>query len=121
MQAANSTLEITLLDELMEMNFGVIQGQIFEENDTAIKETFRRGKSDPSFRFEGGESGMEFVRRISLAFQKITETNQNHVIVFTHGGVIQTFNRVFLGISEKVVTNTSISRFKYLDGKYTKF
>ena len=120
LQAANSNIEITLLDELMEMNFGVLQGQIFEQNDTAIRETFRRGKTDPSFRFEGGESGMEFVKRISQGFQKITGSGYKHVIVFTHGGVIQTFNRVFLGIHEKVVTNTSISRFEFLEGKYTK-
>lgn len=120
LQASDIGLEIIKLDELMEMNFGVLQGQIFQENDEAIREIFRRGKSDPSFRFEGGETGMEFIKRISSGFEKITKTNHKQVLVFTHGGVIQTFNRVFLDIKESVVSNTAISRFEFQEGKYTK-
>lgn len=83
---------LNLLSHLREMNFGKWEGKTYEE----LKEVpqYQRWLSDPkSYSPPEGESFGEFTSRISMGWDKITETilSQNHhrCAIITHGGTIR--------------------------------
>jgi probable phosphoglycerate mutase len=80
--------EPTTDSRLREMDFGDIEGAIWNELD----ETLRAGlKEFDSFRSPGGESAAEFVERVFGFLDGLTPGRH---VVFAHGGVIRAIGRV---------------------------
>ncbi len=84
--------ELNLLYHLREMNFGKWEGKTYGD----LKEVplYQRWLSDPiSFSPPEGESFLEFTRRVSMGWEKITEEilsqNIQRCAIITHGGVIR--------------------------------
>jgi alpha-ribazole phosphatase len=84
--------ELHLLSHLREMNFGKWEGKTYED----LKEVslYQRWLSDPiSHSPPEGESFLEFTRRVSFGWEKITEhilsQNIQRCAMITHGGVIR--------------------------------
>jgi alpha-ribazole phosphatase len=85
-------MELKLLSHLREMNFGKWEGKTYE--DLKAVPLYQRWLSDPvSFSPPEGESFVEFTRRVSYGWGKITEDifSQNilRCAIITHGGVIR--------------------------------
>jgi alpha-ribazole phosphatase len=90
--------ELKLLSHLREMNFGKWEGKTYED----LKEVplYQRWLSDPiSFSPPGGESFLEFTRRVSIGYEQITKEmlseNIQRCAIITHGGVIRYLLSVF--------------------------
>ncbi|MFJ5761285.1 histidine phosphatase family protein [Neobacillus sp. NPDC093182] len=84
--------DLYLLSHLREMNFGKWEGKTYED----LKEVplYQRWLSDPiSYCPPEGESFMDFTRRVSIGWDKITKEILSHNIqgcaLMTHGGVIR--------------------------------
>ncbi|WP_179599989.1 histidine phosphatase family protein [Neobacillus driksii] len=86
------TNDLYLLSHLREMNFGKWEGKTYED----LKEVplYQRWLSDPiSYSPPEGESFVEFTRRVSIGWEKITKDifsqNIQRCAIITHGGVIR--------------------------------
>lgn len=72
---------------LGEYNFGHLEGATTAEALARWKALLWRWRTDPSAKPPGGESAIEFTRRVAAALQEITDRHQSEtVIVVAHGG-----------------------------------
>ncbi|MCX8070859.1 MAG: histidine phosphatase family protein [Candidatus Binatia bacterium] len=77
------------LKELNEVNFGRWEGLTREQIATAYPEEYARWqRRDQNFRYPGGESLVEFQRRIELALNRILDSAAPTTLVVAHRGVI---------------------------------
>jgi alpha-ribazole phosphatase len=76
--------------DLREVDFGEWEGLSFTAiagKDAATVDRWAR--FEPGFRFPGGESIADFMRRINAAADRMAAAPQETVVAFTHGGVIR--------------------------------
>lgn len=76
--------------DLREVDFGEWEGLSFSDiagRDAAAVDRWAR--FEPGFRFPGGESIVDFTRRINAAAVRMTAAPQETVVAFSHGGVIR--------------------------------
>lgn len=79
-------LSITILDELRECSWGSAEGQPL--NDNNMIENWLNGRPP-----EGGESPIEFEKRIMQGVKKALDLSP-HVLIVSHGGVYHTLSRM---------------------------
>jgi len=92
-------LELLVLDELQEFDFGDWDGQRFEDvyqNEAEKADLF--WKDPVSYPPPNGESLESFVERIDRAKSLLLERVEKKVLVVTHGGVIRCLLGEFLGV-----------------------
>lgn len=108
-------LEIQLLDDLREMNYGEWEGQSFLDIRATQAERFRRFVADPASPCPGGESHLDVRERMSRALDTITNGAERAVVV-SHGTALRlgatALLKVDAGMSRHLaVDNASISIF----------
>lgn len=85
---------------LRERHYGLFQGLTYDEAKACHPDEHRRFMArEPGFAFPGGgESLLDFRQRISLALTQIASRHADeHVLVVTHGGVLDVVHRLCSG------------------------
>lgn len=97
----DSALELEILPELREIDFGEWEGMTFEEiKETKQSSSIERWAGfDPAFCFPGGEQIADFSNRVQRVALQISSVPQKSVLVVTHGGVIRVLICLFLGLA----------------------
>lgn len=92
-------LPITLEPGLRERHFGLFQGLTYEEAEAQYPADYARHKArDPRFTPAGGESLLDFARRVSAACDAIVRRHPGAAVaIFTHGGVLDILHRQAAG------------------------
>jgi len=83
-------LEIQIIPEVAEMNFGQLGGMSLEEAAQAFPEVFKRWLDNPfEVALPEGEPFLDFVGRVRRVRRQLTREWANRtIVVVTHGGVI---------------------------------
>lgn len=92
-------IELVRQESLREVDFGKWEGLGFDEivqSDPAGIEKWIR--CDRDFRFPGGESLADFMKRVETSADLLLKSPRNSVAVFTHGGVIRFMLCKLLGL-----------------------
>jgi len=87
---AGLSLPLELDPDLREVDFGAWEGLSFADiagRDAAAVDRWAR--FEPGFRFPGGESVADFLKRITAAADRMAAVPRETVVAFTHGGVIR--------------------------------
>lgn len=92
--AGHHNMEPILVDDLMEMNFGIWEGKDFIEIKKEDPERLDQWFKDfDNFKVPEGESVTEMFTRTSEAFEKIIgnldKNSKENIVIVAHGGVIQ--------------------------------
>jgi len=116
--AAALGLPIQTDRRLMEINAGVLQNQLRAELERRYPEVMARWQSgDPDYRFPGGESRRDLMRRGGEAFAAIREAGHRGVVVVAHGGLLVAAIKALVGIppqeSPFSLDNCSITRLEW--------
>lgn len=84
---AVSGLEIEVLEDLKEMNYGGWEGRSFLDVRKTEEEHYRRWISDPECRCPGGESHNDVLARMNRAFDAVRHARRP--VLVTHGTAIR--------------------------------
>jgi len=92
-------LPLTLDAELRERHYGIFERLLYTEVRARYPENYARFQSkDPDYDLEGGETLHGFYQRSLGAVQRIAARHPGeHVLVFTHGGVLDMVYRFVRG------------------------
>lgn len=109
-------LEVQLLEDLREMNYGEWEGQSFLTIRAAQADHFRRFVDDPACPCPGGESHLDVRSRMQRAFETIADGRPQRVIAVSHGTAIRVGATALLNLDVSVsrqlaVDNASINLF----------
>ena len=109
-------LEIQLLDDLREMNYGEWQGQSFLAIRELQADVFRKFVDDPAYPCPGGESHVDVRERMNKAFQQMMNGEPSTIIAVSHGTAIRVGATALLSIDvgasrQLAIDNASISIF----------
>ena len=119
-------LPIEKMFELREFNqYGVMSGCTKEK----AKEIFGYLLEDPKYKemdyynnkvFYGGETVSQLDKRVLKAFDKITKSNANNILVVTHTGVFRSFFKQLLKCDKKVkkIGDCGMAEISYTNGKF---
>ena len=88
-------LEITVLDELKEMNYGGWEGRNFLDVRKNEEEHYRRWIDDPAYPCPGGESHNDVLQRMNRAFEVVRGSRRP--VVVAHGTAIRIGATALLG------------------------
>ena len=118
-------LPIFKTEAFREINVGVWQGVKIEDVRKNDSEAYEKYTNNPGvYRFEGGESFYDVIKRASDAICRIAKENGGKtVVVATHGGVIRALRTFWSNIPlERMnevshVSNASITVISYDEGK----
>jgi len=112
-------LEVFHDSRLRERNLGVLEGVCYEEAQNKmpqVLDVFRSRQIDTPI--DGGESLREFAQRVTAFLTETAETYAGkHIVVVTHGGVVDIACRYANGSSlgaprDNPIHNTSVSTFR---------
>lgn len=116
-----------LLPTLRERHYGLFQGLTYDEAMARHPDEYRRFMArEPGFAFSGGgESLLAFQQRISLALMQIAREHVGqHVVIVTHGGVLDVVHRLCSGNTldaprDFAIPNAALNRISIDDGQWT--
>lgn len=95
-------LELLILNDLQEFDFGEWDGRVFE---SVYKEQAERADlfwQDPEATSPpGGETIAEFSQRIDLVKRTLLKRKESRILIITHGGVIRCMHGAMLGVKAK--------------------
>ncbi len=95
--AGSSGLDVQLIDDLREMNYGTWEGKSFLDVRRNDEESYRRWISDLNFPSPEGESHQHVFDRMRRAFEAIRAAANGHpVVAVTHGNAIRIAATVLL-------------------------
>ena len=80
-------LEVTVLDDLREMNYGAWEGKSFLDVRKTDPESYRRWISEPDFQSPEGESHQDVLLRMTRAFEQMSGAKRP--VAITHGTAIR--------------------------------
>ena len=80
-------LEIRVLEDLREMNYGGWEGRSFLDVRKTEEEEYRRWIGDPAHRCPGGESHNDVLARMNRAFDAVRDARRP--VLVTHGTAIR--------------------------------
>lgn len=113
--------KIILLEELREVNVGVLEGKPRDNLDNEEQAMWKSFLFDPFYSSHLGESTMDFKKRVEMSWKNILKfsigKNSENVLVFTHGGYIRNV-LLLLGEVELNLPNASFIKINYKDGKF---
>lgn len=103
--AAAQGLEPALLDALVELDFGEVEGLRFDEIEAQRPELFRAWMDEPArVRFPGGEGLADLRARALPAVEQIRARHEHEAVaVVAHGGVIRVVLAEALGLDDGAV------------------
>lgn len=116
--AARFALPVLTDAGLRERNFGVHEGADWEQMKRSAGQPGQLNVRDPQQPIEGGETLLVFQQRVEQAFEALSHQHAGrHVMVFSHGGVIDAVWRRIHGIPlsqprQFDILNTSINHFR---------
>lgn len=89
--ASRHHLEFTTCSELLEINFGKVEGMSFSEISQRYPQLVKAWPTrDPSFRFPEGESITDLDRRVVKFLSRLDKhTPQDTVLIVAHSGVLR--------------------------------
>ncbi|HET7704977.1 MAG TPA: histidine phosphatase family protein [Thermoanaerobaculia bacterium] len=113
-------LEITVLDELKEMNYGGWEGRNFLDVRKTEEEHYRRWIDDPAWPCPGGESHNDVLERMNRAFEVVRGARRP--VVVAHGTAIRIGATALLGAPVSFARhlaqdNASINLFVWRGGR----
>lgn len=113
-------LEITVLDELKEMNYGGWEGRNFLDVRKTEEEHYRRWVDDPAWPCPGGESHNDVLERMNRAFEVVRGARRP--VVVAHGTAIRIGATALLGAPVSFARhlaqdNASINLFVWRGGR----
>lgn len=93
----------TVDDRLRELDFGELEGRMYDEIEREQPDFFRRWMETPTLvRFPGGESYAELRERVSAAVGDVVAANTDRTVALvSHGGVIRAALAVALGLPDE--------------------
>lgn len=114
--------DITINNEIREIDFGIFEGKTLDEIMQTHPQEFERwANSQAEYRFPQGDNTIEFCNRAVRGFQSIlAQSDSPNITLFTHGGVIQALisnllvgdNSLFWNFK---IDNCSVTRFEWDD------
>lgn len=114
---------ITILPDLIEGNFGIIEGHTEEEIKKRFSEEFKKWKDldNLDFKFNGGESKKEIGERInsivthcgSISYSLFSNHN---ILITTHSAAIRCL-LLYKGIKEEEIPFNKIYHFKFIKNR----
>jgi alpha-ribazole phosphatase len=110
--------EISYAEDLREIDFGLWEGKDFSEIEKNNPESVRHWIEDPEgFCFPEGECRSDFILRVERFKAMLQGSDNEKVLVITHGGVIRHLICSYLGLSfEKyLLFNIHEAEFSTLD------
>ena len=121
--AVRHELEVTILDELSELDFGELEGRTYEEIESKWPELYAAWMTEPSsVAFPGGEALADLRARVAAAVTRLrTEYDGSVVVAITHAGVVRAVLADALGMPDDRffridVEPASITRVGWRDG-----
>lgn len=112
-----------ILEDFKELHFGLFEDLTFNEIKETYPEEFNKMiNENVYYRFPQGESFAMVIARASNALAKIMEEEkEKDIVVFTHGGVIQSLLSYYLCGNESMywnfrIGNTSVTQIYFCDG-----
>ncbi len=109
-------IKATVLPELLEINLGEASGLTFDEfRQRYAKELSSDEYLRGEYRFPGGESRLDLYERGRIVYQRLLATNEERVLIASHGGILSQFLAVILGIP-----NDGRTRFRLDNASLTK-
>lgn len=116
---------VRLAQALRERHYGEFQGITYAEAKVRMPEDYARFRDkDLDFGFRTGESLTTFNERVLSFFDGLVEENPGaHLLVFTHGGVLEMLYRHATGRGlqsprDFEIPNAALNRLEYSDGKW---
>ena len=118
-------LEIQIDKSLAERNFGVMEGLTSEELKEKYPEIYSNylaRKED--FQIPGGESLISFMDRVKQSLENIIRVHEGrHILIITHGGVLDCIIRTLFDYPLSAprrfsIYNASINRISVTDGEW---
>lgn len=110
---------------LRERHYGIFQGMTYTEAKETRPEDYTRFKNkDPDYDFQTGESLVDFQRRVLSCVNELIRKHENEsVLVFTHGGVLEILYRhaTKRGLStprDFEIPNAALNRFEHAGGDW---
>ncbi len=93
-------LEVTICDELREVDFGQLEGLKFDEVNHLYPEVAKMwAERSPELKYPGGESLREFTRRVGRFLGRLEEHDAGEtILIVAHSGVLRTLICQLLGI-----------------------
>jgi len=93
------SMAVRLDKDLRERHYGIFERLTYAEVKVRYPEDYARFEAhDPAFAFRTGESLMDFSARSIAVISRIAQHHQNQsILVFTHGGVLDQFYRHVTG------------------------
>jgi len=94
------SLDVILDKDLRERHYGIFERLTYAEVKTRYPEDYARFEArDPDYAFRTGESLRDFSARSIAVISKIVKQNEGkHILVFTHGGVLDKLYRHVTGL-----------------------
>ena len=118
--AKETNAPIEIVNELTEGSLGICEGMYREEAREKYPELWNEWYGEEmnmNTRWPGGESKQEIQDRMFVAFNKMTQTNENIIGVASHSGSIRYF-LLALGYGPHKMPNTALFHIVYEDGKW---
>jgi broad specificity phosphatase PhoE len=121
--ASQTGVDLTIDDDLAEIDFGAAEGLTFDEAKIAGVDIDLLGGPPESAPFRDGETWRSFAARIDAAADRI-ETSGGRIAVIAHGGVVRSLISHWLGLPDKAawrfaVPNASVATMTLWDGTGT--
>jgi broad specificity phosphatase PhoE len=117
-------LELTTMDDLIEINLGDWQGLQAKEIGQKWPDMWKQSRIDPSgLTWPNGESFAQVARRGASAFEQVAQQNIGKcVAIVTHDIIIRIMVAHVLGVSNSIyrrmeIGNTSITQIRIIDNQ----
>lgn len=112
-----------IVEEFKELNFGLFENLTFDEIKSIYPNEFEiMIKESVNYHFPEGESFAKLIARASKALTQILESDkENDIVIFTHGGVIQSLLSYFMCGNESMywnfrISNASVTKLYFCEG-----
>lgn len=116
----NMNTKIQVLDEIQELDFGILEGRVLEEVTEEYPEKLYNLWNNPEeYKTKTGETYPEFFKRVKKGLNEIKESGHKNILIVTHGVVISAILTILKGEEynkiwdNPIVPNTSITSLEY--------
>ncbi len=116
------TLDLEVLDDLIEFRLGDWQGLYVDEIERRWPELWQQSRTDPSeLTMPNGESLSEVTERAIRAFERVVEANRGkQAIIVTHDSIVRVLVARALGVSNSIyrrfeISNASLSMIRVVN------
>jgi alpha-ribazole phosphatase/probable phosphoglycerate mutase len=102
--AFEKPVDLRVVDDLAEMNFGRWEGMAFRELRKEEAELYMNWRHDPvGVTPPGGEPFEQIYERVSRVLEEIQATGMTRILVVSHGGILRACVMKLLGLDSSVI------------------